>query len=111
MAVPTLDWKQVKDAHMQNSIHRAIESRYEIVRAALDGISAIVSPAGEVLARKDHFIEGPGVIIAEVPVYTHRTLFSNLGHWPVVPGAVFLVIYVMWNLTWSRFRCPKEKQK
>ena len=94
VAVPTLDWSQVKDAHLQSSIHRAIESRYAIVRAAINGISVIVSPTGEVLARCDHFAQGPGVIVAEVPVYTHRTLFSILGHWPVVVSVVFLAIYI-----------------
>ena len=94
VAVPTLDWLQVKDAHLQSSIHRAIESRYAIVRAAINGISVIVSPTGEVLVRCDHFAQGPRVIIAEVPVYTHRTLFSILGHWPVVVSVVFLAIYI-----------------
>jgi len=94
VAVPTLDWLQVKDAHLQSSIHRAIESRYAIVRAAINGISVIVSPTGRILARCDHFAQGPGVIIAEVPVYTHRTLFSILGHWPIVVSVVFLAIYI-----------------
>lgn len=117
VAVPMLDWLQVKNAHLQNSIHRAIESRYGIVRAAFDGISAIVSPTGEVLAYKDHFKDGPGAIVAEMSVYTHRTLFSILGHWPVVPSILFLATYVVWNLARSRFRnrikgrCPEGKDK
>lgn len=94
VAVPTLDWREVKDAHLQSSIHRAIESRYAIVRAAINGISVIISPMGKVLARCDHFVEGPAVIVAEVPVYTHRTFFSILGHWPVVVSIVFLAIYI-----------------
>ena len=32
VAVPTMDWATVKNAHFQNSIHRAIESRYGVVR-------------------------------------------------------------------------------
>lgn len=111
VAVPTLDWLQVKDAHFQSSIHRAIESRYGIVRAAFDGISAIVSPRGEVLAYKDNFVEGPGVIVAEMPVYTQRTLFSILGHWPIVPSVAYLIMYVMCSLTRFRFRCPEVKKE
>jgi apolipoprotein N-acyltransferase len=94
VAVPTWDWLQVKDAHLQNSIHRAIESRYAIVRAVLNGISAIVSPDGSILARKDHFREGPGIIAAELPLYSGHTLFSRLGHWPVVPCVVLLSAYI-----------------
>jgi len=94
VAVPTLDWAQVKVAHLQSSIHRAIESRYAVVRAAINGISAIISPTGQILAQQDHFTDGPGVIIAEVPVYRHATVFSLIGHWPVVVSVVFLAMCI-----------------
>jgi len=98
VVVPTLDWAQVKIAHLQSSIHRAIESRYAVVRAAINGISAIILPKGEVLI-KDHFTDGPGVIIAEVPIYSTRTIFSIVGHWPVVASVVFLVSFITWNIS------------
>ncbi|MCP4690926.1 MAG: hypothetical protein GY859_22935, partial [Desulfobacterales bacterium] len=44
MSTPTMDWAQIKDAHFQNSIHRSIESGYATIRAATNGISAIISP-------------------------------------------------------------------
>jgi len=106
VAVPTLDWAQVKSAHLQSSIHRAIESRYAVVRAAINGISAIISPTGRILARRDHFADGPGVIIAEVPVYSTRTVFSIVGHWPVVVSVAFLAICV-----WQNFRSRKSKNQ
>jgi len=98
VVVPTLDWAQVKIAHFQSSIHRAIESRYAAVRAAINGISAIVSPTGEILAQQDHFTDGPGVIIAEVPVYKTRTIFSRIGHWPVLASGIFLISFAAWNI-------------
>ncbi len=98
VVVPTLDWAQVKVAHLQSSIHRAIESRYAVVRAAINGVSAIISPTGKVLVQQDHFTEGPGVIIAEVPVYSTRTVFSIIGHWPMVVSLVFLVSFITWNI-------------
>jgi len=98
VVVPTLDWAQVKIAHLQSSVHRAIESRYAVVRAAINGISAIISPTGEILAQQDHFADGPGVIIAEVPVYSTRTVFSIIGHWPVVVSVVFLVLFITSNI-------------
>ncbi len=90
MAVPTLDWASVSKAHFQNSIHRAIESHYAVVRAARNGISAIVSPRGRVLARSDHLDQGIGLLVADVPVGLGPTLFSRAGHWPVAACAVFL---------------------
>ena len=102
VAMPTLDWAQVKSVHLQSSIHRAIESRYAVVRAAINGISAIISPTGQVLAQQDHFTDGPGFIIAEVPVYKTRTLFSIIGHWPVVVSIVFLAVCIGRDLVRSK---------
>jgi len=90
LAVPTNDWAQVRRAHLQSAIHRAIESRFAIVRAASNGISAIISPQGEVLASRDHFHRGPGLVMADVPVYNTRTIFSRLGHWCVPVCAMLL---------------------
>ena len=112
VVVPTLDWRPVRNAHLQSSIHRAIESRYAIVRASQNGISAIISPMGKVLARMDHFTEGPGTIVADVPIYEHQSLFSRIGHWPVAISSVFLVIFVGGSLVsrYSRRRLERDKQ-
>lgn len=111
VAVPTWDWFQVKNAHLQNSIYRAIESRYAVVRAGLNGISAIVAPDGRILAKKDHFIEGSGFITAEVPFYSNRTLFSRLGNWPVVLSTAFLMIYISFRFKSARAGALQSEQK
>jgi len=95
VVVPTNDWAQVRNAHFQNSIHRAIESRYAIVRAASNGISAIISPTGRMLAVSDHFKDGAGLLVAEVPVYNGRTIFSRFGNWLVLAGGLLLAIHVV----------------
>lgn len=104
VAVPTLDWLTVKSVHFQNSIHRAIESRYAIVRASIDGISAIVSPKGQVIASWDHLVNGPGVVVAKVPVYAQRTIFSIFGHWPMAASFMFLIIYILGHFVKTRFQ-------
>ena len=94
IAVPTLDWSQVKNAHFQSSINRAIESNYAIIRACHNGISAIISPKGEIMKKMDHLKEGSGIITADVPLYSGVTLFSLLGHWPIMPCFILLLIYI-----------------
>ncbi|MHC5080406.1 MAG: apolipoprotein N-acyltransferase [Planctomycetota bacterium] len=81
MAVPTNDWKAVKDFHFENVRFRAVENRFAVVRAASNGISAILSRRGEILARMDHFEKGPGVILADVPLIAGGTFFSALWDW------------------------------
>lgn len=68
VVVPTNDWHAVKDYHFENSRMRSMENRYAVVRAATGGISAIVSARGEVLAQADHFVTGPSVVVADIPV-------------------------------------------
>ncbi len=94
MAVPTLDWSTVRSVHLQTTVHRAIESRQVMVRAAINGTSAIISPAGKVLAKCDHFKEGPGMICATVRIRQNKTIFSQLGHWPVIMSSIYLAFYI-----------------
>jgi apolipoprotein N-acyltransferase len=95
VVVPTEDWGPVRKAHFQSSIHRAIESSYAIVRAAFNGISAIISPKGKRLAVSDHLHNSPNLLVAEVPVYTTRTLFSRFGHWFVLSCVILLVARIV----------------
>lgn len=81
IAVPTNDWAEVKNYHLENSLFRAIENHYAVVRATSNGISAIISPHGKLLTYLDHFQQGPGVIVAEVPLYVGGTIYSCAGDW------------------------------
>ena len=94
MTVPTLDWSTVRDVHLQTTVHQAIESQQVMVRAAINGISAIISPAGDILAMCDHYKEGPGMILAEVCIRRDKTIFSRLGHWPVILSFIYLSFYI-----------------
>lgn len=86
----------MKDVHLENSLFRAVENDYAVVRAASDGASAIVSPRGEVLARRDHFDAGPAVIVADVSLGGGRTLFARLGDWvPIAAALVLLALLVL----------------
>ena len=92
VAVPTNDWWEVKDYHLENSRMRPLESGYGIVRAATNGVSVIVSARGDELARHDAFAQGPGVIVADLPVYRRRSGYAYLGNW--VAGVAVLLLAV-----------------
>ena len=84
---PTADWWTIKDAHLQAIRARAIECNYGIVRGAACGVSAVISPRGQVLAKRDHYSDGPGYVIGDIPVYRNKTFFSRFGYWPSLVGA------------------------
>lgn len=95
LVIPTNDWGPIRKAHLQNTIHRAIESRFAIVRAASNGMSAIISPEGERLACLDHVRHGPGMVVAAVPIYpdSRQTPYSRFGNWFVVACGFSLLAY------------------
>jgi len=90
---PTADWWTIKDAHLQAVRARAIEGRCAIARGAACGISAIISPHGRFLARRDHYKDGPGFIVADIPVYPGVTFFSRFGHTPALFAAMITLLY------------------
>jgi apolipoprotein N-acyltransferase len=104
VVVPTNDWEQVKEYHLENARFRSVENGYATVRAASNGISAVISPRGEQLARRDHFREGPGVILARVPLSEGGRLYSWAGDW--LAGASALVLLL--GASWQRRRRRKE---
>lgn len=64
--------------HFQISRMRAIEVQRPLVRAANDGISALVGPRGEVLARAPEYI--PTVLRGSVQPLAGLTPFARLGN-------------------------------
>ncbi len=95
---PTADWWTIKNAHLQAVRARAIEGNYPIARGAACGISTIISPRGQILAKLDHYNSGPGFIITDVPVRKNKTLFARFGHGPGLGLCMFCVI-VVWKKT------------
>jgi apolipoprotein N-acyltransferase len=67
------------EQHLVLSELRAVESGRWVVHGALSGISAIVSPEGEVLARTGLFRRG--ILRAEIPRATGQTIYDAAGGW------------------------------
>ena len=91
---PTADWWTIKNAHLQVVRARAIEGNYGIVRGAACGISAAISPRGEMIDKRDHYQSGASFIIADVPIRKNKTLFARFGHWPGLTIALCCIVAV-----------------
>ncbi|AQT70189.1 apolipoprotein N-acyltransferase [Anaerohalosphaera lusitana] len=92
VVLPTADWQSVKKPHMQSSIARAVEGGYAVVRGAANGESAVINSDGDMLARMDHFDQGPGHVVATVDIHNGGTFYGRTGEWLVALSAALLIV-------------------
>jgi apolipoprotein N-acyltransferase len=81
--------------HLQISRMRALEAGRYLVRAANDGITAVIGPHGEIVERLPQFKEA--VLRADVRPMTGLTPYARFGNYPVVLGAGLLLAVAVWR--------------
>ena len=75
--------------HCAQAQLRAIETGRSVVRAASTGISALMTPTGKITLELGALQEG--MVVGEVELYAHRTLYSRVGNlwvWFCLSGVV-----------------------
>jgi apolipoprotein N-acyltransferase len=80
--------------HFQIARMRALEEGRYLVRAANDGISALIGPHGEVIARAPEFT--PIVLVSSLVPQTGLPPYFFVGNWLVVSLAVLALAYGLW---------------
>lgn len=80
LLVPGCDWKGITPIHTHMSKLEAIQNSFNLVRIASPGLSAAFDYHGKVIARKNSFLSGTGILYAEVPVYAPNTIYATTGN-------------------------------
>ncbi len=76
--------------HFASAKLRAVEEGLPLVRAANNGISALVDSYGRVVGRLE--LNEIGVLDLPLPVAVEPTFFAHLGNWLLIPLAVLLTL-------------------
>jgi apolipoprotein N-acyltransferase len=84
--------------HFHQARVRAVELGIPLVRAANNGISALVDPYGRVVAKLN--LNARGAIDVRVPVAASAPLYGLYGNWIFALNALILLIFSI--VTWSR---------
>jgi apolipoprotein N-acyltransferase len=81
--------------HFLVNIFRAVETRRAVMRAANNGISAVIDPWGRVLAKKD--LNEAGALTVRVPVYADAglTFYASSGQWFIGVCALAVAAFLL----------------
>jgi apolipoprotein N-acyltransferase len=90
------EFRAIVPMHAQITTFRSIENGVSLVRVADNGISFATDPYGRTIASVDFFNTSERVMIAQVPAYHVKTLYSIIGDlfgWLAVAGLVGISIW------------------
>ncbi len=79
--------------HNAQAQMRAIENGRYVVRAANTGISTVIDSKGNVQAQLEPLVDG--VIVSEVSINTHRTLYSYIGNSVLALFGILLLVPIV----------------
>jgi apolipoprotein N-acyltransferase len=80
--------------HLQIARLRAMEAGRYMVRSANDGVSAVIGPHGEVMARAQEFT--PVALVSKIVPYGGLTPYARVGNWLIVSLATLALAYGLW---------------
>ncbi len=88
------------DSHAQIARFRAIENRRSLLRCTMTGTTCAILPTGAVSKRLA--IQNPEVLVAEVPLFEHITLYTRIGD--LFPWSCVVVLILAFVFGWRRGR-------
>jgi apolipoprotein N-acyltransferase len=88
------DHSSARHLHFQVARMRALEEGRYLIRATNDGISAVIGPHGEVVARAAEF--RPVVLVSKVIPLAGLTPYARVGNWLIVSLAALALACGLW---------------
>ena len=95
VAVPSSDWRGIDPLHTRMAAFRAIEQGHSIIRSTRFGLSAIISPYGEMISQSSSFDDNDKIMIANIQTKRIITIFSLIGDLYIYLCIGFLIVFII----------------
>jgi len=95
VAVPSSDWRGIDPLHTRMSAFRAIEQGHSIIRSTRFGLSAIISPYGEMISQSSSFDDNNKIMIANIQAKGINTIYSIIGDLFIYLCLGFLILFII----------------
>ena len=95
VAVPSSDWRGIDPLHTKMAAFRAIEQGHSIVRSTRFGLSAIISPYGEMISQSSSFDDNNRIMIANIRSKGLDTIYSKIGDLFIYLCIGFIIVFAI----------------
>jgi apolipoprotein N-acyltransferase len=82
--------------HLYSSIVRGIENRIYVIRSSNSGISAIISPDGDIIESID--LNNRDKIITSIKPVKIDSFYSKTGDWIVITAVALIMLFFIYNI-------------
>jgi len=94
VAIPSSDWRGIDPLHSKMAAFRAIEQGHSILRSTRFGLSAAITPYGEMTSKMSSFDYNNLIMMAHLPAKSLRTMYSSVGDIMVYVSIAYLLIMI-----------------
>ncbi len=98
VALPSSDWRGIDPLHTKMAAFRAIEQGYSIIRSTRFGLSAGITPLGELNSQMSSYDSNNKIMLSNLPSHGRWTLYSFIGD-----GFVYLCICFVLSLVLENY--------
>ena len=95
VALPSSDWRGIDPLHSRMAAFRAVEQGHSIIRSTRYGLSAAITPYGDMVAKQSSFDRNDKIMLANLPTDRVGTIYSFLGDVPIYLCAIFILIITL----------------
>jgi len=93
--VPSSDWRGIDPVHTEMAAFRAVEQGHSVLRSTRFGLSAAITPYGEMVSQMSSFDNNDKIMYSQLPTKGVTTLYSIIQDSFVYLCIGFLLIFIV----------------